>query len=114
LIANIPKLLAQFDQSDLPVGLAVIEGDAKVCGEAQHVVLTRNEPVDLSPWLGLRDTAISFLGLIRPGTVHPSLVLLRFTREFTKRPVFAGGLAETVAAGRFRGVLRLFIKRGTQ
>jgi hypothetical protein len=60
LIANIPKLLPQFDQSDLPVVLAVIEGDAKVCGEAQPVVLIRNEPVDLSPWLGLRDTAISF------------------------------------------------------
>ena len=43
-----------------------------------------------------------------------SLFPLRFTRRLAKRPVPAGGLTETIATGRLRGVLRVLIKPRTQ
>ena len=41
------------------------KGDGEVCGEAQYVVLVRAQPVQQSPWLGLRDAATGFR--VNPG-----------------------------------------------
>jgi len=52
--------LAEPDHSDVLLRLVVIERDGEVCREAQHVFLVRAQPVQQSPWLGLRDVANGF------------------------------------------------------
>ena len=52
--------MADLDHSDVVFGLIIIEGDAEVGGETQHVILVGTQSVEQSPRLGLRDATTGF------------------------------------------------------